>query len=377
MENRKECIGWVDWLRVAACFCVVLAHCCDPFVASFENDAQAFYTGVFTGSLLRPSVPLFVMITGLLLLPVKTDMRGFYRKRIGRLIYPLVFWSLVLPLIYYGYLNFINPETQNAALSMSEHTWEETVKKFVGFIFNFNYDTTPMWYLYMLVGLYLVMPIVSGWLEKASRNDLRLFLSIWGISLLLPYIKIVAPFIGYTGNFGNMGLWGVCDWNEFGALYYFSGFIGYMLLGYYLVKYPLQWSWSKMLSITVPMFVAGYLVTSFGFVEMQKWFPGNYAYLEIIWYFSNINVFMMTFPVFVLFQKLNAASSPLISRVASATFGIYLCHFVFVSVSYDLYNTGMFHPVIHILLMAVTAFAVSFVIVRFMQMWKVTNRFVR
>ena len=43
------------------------------------------------GAVLRPCVPLFVMITGALLLPVREDAGPFYRKRIGR-----VFWLIVL-----------------------------------------------------------------------------------------------------------------------------------------------------------------------------------------------------------------------------------------------------------------------------------------
>ena len=68
--SRREHIGWVDLLRVLACFLVVFAHCCDPFVGQLDADRGAFLTGAFAGSLVRCSVPLFVMMTGVLLLPV-------------------------------------------------------------------------------------------------------------------------------------------------------------------------------------------------------------------------------------------------------------------------------------------------------------------
>ena len=66
--SRREHIGWVDLLRVLACFLVVFAHCCDPFVGQLDADRGAFLTGAFAGSLVRCSVPLFVMMTGVLLL---------------------------------------------------------------------------------------------------------------------------------------------------------------------------------------------------------------------------------------------------------------------------------------------------------------------
>lgn len=170
--------------------------------------------------------------------------------------------------------------------------------------FNFNYDTTPLWYLYMLVGLYFIIPIFHAWLERATRKDIKLFLSIWGISLFLPYIKMAAPALGYIGNWGNMDILGVCDWNAFGSFYYVSGFTGYLILAHYLVKYPLQWSWRKTLAIGIPMFVTGYAITFGGYLIMQEYFPGNYAYLEIVWLFGGINVFMMTFPVLSAYRSL-------------------------------------------------------------------------
>ena len=55
-----------------------------------------------------------------------------------------------------------------------------------------------------------------------------------------------------------------------------------------------------------------------------------------MWYFCGINVFMMTLPVFVIVQKLAVAARPWLSRLASLTFGIYLCHFAVIPVCYDL-----------------------------------------
>ena len=51
--TTKEHLGWIDLLRVLACFLVVLSHCCDPFVAQFDADRSAFLTGMFTGSTVR------------------------------------------------------------------------------------------------------------------------------------------------------------------------------------------------------------------------------------------------------------------------------------------------------------------------------------
>lgn len=377
--GRQNNIGWVDLLRVLACFMVVFSHSCDAFVAQFDADRASFLTGVFGGSLMRASVPLFVMMTGVLLLPVGQgyDLVSFYRKRIGRILPPLVFWSVALPLLMYAYFNYINPSTCNPQVAVGGYTVQQLVQRIYTFVFNFNFDTTPLWYLYMLIGLYLLMPVLNAWLVQASQRELKVVLGLWVVSLFLPYLKMLAPVLGYQGNYGNVELLGMCDWNIYGTFYYFSGFVGYLVLAYYLKQYPLQWSWSKMLAIMIPLFVAGYAITAGGYILTQEHFPGNYAYLEIVWYFNGINVFMMTLPLFAIVQKMAVRSRRWLSRLASPAFGIYLCHFVFVFVCYDLYDMAMLPYWVRIPCIAVTTFAIATLVAWLMSRAAFTARFVR
>ena len=376
--NEKNNVGWIDALRVIACLMVVFSHCCDPFVAHFDANREMFLTGVFSGSLVRPCVPLFAMMTAVLLLPIKsgTTINQFYRKRIGRIITPLVFWSIALPLMAFFYFTVMSPNTPNPQLSVSDYTTGTLLQRLYTFVFNFNFDTTPLWYLYMLIGLYVIMPILSSWLVQATQKELKTLLYIWGITLVLPYVKMMAPLLGYTGNYGHMGLFGECDWNVYGTFYYISGVIGYLILAYYLKNYPLNWSWKKMAFICIPMFAVGYAITSIGYVITNAYFPGNYAYLEILWYFAGINVFMMTFPVFIAIQKLNTRSRKWLSYAAKLTFGIYLCHFTFTFLSYDLYNITTLPYMLRIILAAVTTATISALLTWGLYTFKPTRKFV-
>ena len=136
MEKREN-IGWIDCMRVLACFLVVFSHSCDAFVAQFNNDYATFLQGCALGSLVRPCVPLFVMMSGVLLLPVRGTMTEFYSKRMKRLVVPLVFWSLVLPLAYFFYLNY-GVTSNSPFIDMSLFTWEMTLRKLYTFVFTFN-----------------------------------------------------------------------------------------------------------------------------------------------------------------------------------------------------------------------------------------------
>lgn len=370
----KEHIAWIDLLRVLACFLVIVSHSCDPFVGQFENNHSEFLTGAFIGSFVRACVPLFVMMSGVLLLPMKMDMPTFYSKRAKRLVLPFLFWSLVLPILYYLYVNSgINIVSPN--IDPANFTWSMTLQKMYLFLFNFSYDTTALWYVYMLIGLYLFMPIIGGWLNQASKRDVQWFLYIWLISACLPYVQMVAPMLGYTGVYGNMGILGVCDWNAFGTFYYFSGFLGYVVLAHYLVKYPLNWSWARTLWTAIPTFLVGYAITAGGFIITQEYFPSSLSNLEIIWYFSGINVLMMTVSTFIVMQKVKVKASPLLAKTASLTFGIYLCHFIIVQLGYDLIYPNIPVPAfLQILLITVFTFVVSLAIVWVMSLNKITRK---
>ncbi len=376
--DQREHYAWVDILRIAACFMVVLAHACDAFVGQFDTDRSAFLSGVAIGSLMRASVPLFVMMSAVVLMPLRrpTPVGAFYCKRIGRLVVPLIFWSLALPVMMWFYYNHINPSTANALLSAEGYTASALWTKLTTWMINFNYDTTPLWYLYMLVGLYLVIPIIDGWLANASRRDVKLVLTIWVIAMLLPWIRMAAPLLGYIGNYGHMGIWGECDWNPYGTFYYMSGFAGYIVLAYYLQRWPLTWSARKMAAILLPMFAAGYAITFFGFLIIQVYYPGNYAYLEMIWYFCGVNVWMMTFPIFAMMQRIKRPGLRGASKMAALTFGIYLCHFPFEYLTYDWLDLPAIAPAIRILLGGLLTFMIAAALSWLLSLWRPTRRLI-
>ncbi len=135
-----------------------------------------------------------------------------------------------------------------------------------------------MWYIYLLIGLYLYLPVFSAWVEKASDKAKLWFLGAWAVTLLLPYYN----------QFVAQYLWGTCSWNAFGMLYYFAGFNGYLLLGHYLRN--LDWSLSKILAIGLPMFVIGYAVTFFGFRSITALPEYSDEMLELFFTYCSLNV---------------------------------------------------------------------------------------
>lgn len=91
--QKREHIVWIDVCRLVAMVMVIGVHCIDPFYISPTLGKMPEYVhwAAVYGSLLRPSVPLFVMMTGLLLLPVgEMTIKEFYKKRILRILWPML-----------------------------------------------------------------------------------------------------------------------------------------------------------------------------------------------------------------------------------------------------------------------------------------------
>lgn len=364
IPNANKHIVWLDVMRFVAMFTVVCCHSADPF--NFypgeppANIADIKFWGAAYGALLRPCVPLFVMITGALLLPVKGEASVFYKKRIPRVFWPFLIWSVIYNL--FPWITGLLGLSPDVILDVFPYSGEEATRQSLGVSLgyiaeiplNFSLLDVHMWYIYLLIGLYLYLPIFSAWVEKASDKAKLWFLVAWGITTLLPYYnEYVSPY-----------LWGTCSWNSFGMLYYFAGFNGYLMLGHYLRK--LDWPTGKILAMGIPMFVIGYAVTFIGFRHVTALPEYSDELLELFFTYNSLNVVMMTAPVFMLVKKVNIQSVTLQKALANLTlcgFGIYMVHYFFTGPSVILMRIIGIPLGLQIPLAAVVAFSISWAIV--------------
>lgn len=84
LSSASTHVVWLDVVRFVAMFTVVCCHSADPFNFYVGepplNIGEIKFWGAAYGALLRPCVPLFVMLTGALLLPVRSETSVFYKK---------------------------------------------------------------------------------------------------------------------------------------------------------------------------------------------------------------------------------------------------------------------------------------------------------
>lgn len=320
-------IVWLDVVRLTAMLMVIGVHCIDPFYISPTLGTlpeYKFRASVY-GSLFRPSVPLFAMMTGLLLLPVSQQPLGvFYKKRIFRVLFPFLIWSVLYNLFPWftggvGLPKSIIGDFLCYVQRSESQSFSDSLKDIAMIPFNFSFKENHMWYIYLLIGLYLYMPFFSAWIDKADRKMKQTYLWIWVISLFLPYM----------GEYISHYLYGTATWNEFGTLYYFAGFNGYLLLGHY-VKQGNSWSVGKTLLLSALLFAAGYSVTFTGFSAAAHNPAATESDMELFFTFCSPNVLCMTLAVFLALQKVVVSTPALIRSLANITkcgFGIYMVHY--------------------------------------------------
>lgn len=336
MKNRNFTL---DLLRVFACYLVIHQHASEFYYIGENGAAVAgdntFRIGIMT-SIARISVPLFVMISGYLLLPQKTTTQDFLKKRFTRILYPFITWC-ILYAVYYVFTK--------------DETWSQALVHIINIPVNFGVEVGHLWYIYMLIGLYLLVPVLSPWLNSCSKKELQGYLILWGVTTFIPYIHLIFPQI-----------LGECFWNPTPALYYFTGFAGYLILGHYIKRYG-----SPSVVTSLIMIAAGYAVTAYIFCSRIDT-AQTAMDLELSWGFCTINIVLLTWGTFSLFTHIkwkgNGMAGKLISDISVRSYGMYLAHIMVLNLFYAIFNPYFDNTYILVPLISVCTFVSVYIVIK-------------
>ena len=316
MTKVNQRIVFADYIRVIACFLVMLVHsseffynCSDPHFVMLATESNRFWVSFYDGTLSRICVPLFMIVSAFLLVPMKpgVSMTQFYKRRFSRILPPLIIFSIIycfLPALW--------------GFTTIEQGW----KDFSTCLLNFPPAAAHLWFMYALIGVYIIIPVISPWLEKASAKDERTFLALFLLSSFIPFLR----------RFVIPELWGECFWNEFDALWYCSGFIGYLVMAHY-IRFHIKWNRAKRIQVGASCFIIGGIFTgcSSYFMAEAGEIVDNIMY-EWAWGFCTPNVILATFGAFLMFSCISKPKTPaLIAEISRLSFGMYLCHMLFLA----------------------------------------------
>jgi surface polysaccharide O-acyltransferase-like enzyme len=344
LELNKKIAIPVDLIRTIAIGLVVLLHASNEALEASSVPMPYWWTALVYKSLALSCVPLFVMLSGALLLqPAKLDepIRVFLRKRLSRIGLAFGFWSMVY--LAWGFY------VTNVPVTLS-YVVQGIVKDF------FTGAWYHFWFIYLIVGLYLITPILRIFISNGNPRITRYLISIWFIGIAI--IPLIQFGLGYTLNAG---------------VFIIGGFIGYFVMGNYLQKITLR------PLILLELLIASFIGTVFA-VWLMTYPLSSLGQNNYFLGYLTLNVIVGSAALFLILLKFkpdwpetkNTTTRRVIQAISNNTLPIFLFHIVILEtferglLGFKISFTNL-NPIVEIPLLAALTFFITFGLVLLMR----------
>lgn len=290
-------IHWLDSARFIAILMVVLTHC----------HEQVKVGSVFVSSLLysidRLGVPIFLMISGGLILPGldKKNPVDFYRKRIPQFL-ALIFIYTVITNV--SGMVFVEGKEVVGSVLYSLQNLNGIYPSKTGY-------AGHMWYMYTIIGLYLVAPFLARMLSACSTGTILLFIAICILLNYTPYVFSEFFKSADAGLIKRMG----ADFT--------GGYLIYMVIGYLIInRMP---NHMKSLGVVMPSIMV--IITGCAFLGYEDVLRGT-VLSSYHWYSASIFILVMSVSAMLLIKAfMNGECNAVVASISRYSFGIYLVHY--------------------------------------------------
>lgn len=290
MSERKPLLH-LDLLRIWATLCVIALHVLSPLHASLPDfGTRTWHAANVLNEFARTGVPIFLMLTGALLLPAAStkEFLPFYRRRLSRILIPFLVWDI----IYYVFYRVTGDQP-----IFSRAFFDELLNQGSAY---------HLWYIYTLAAIYLLLPFLARALEGCS--DRQVFW-LWLIAVfpagIRTLINLTTPVYVYLTE------------------PLMEGYLGYVILGYLLSRIKL----SRVTAWAIPVCGLGGLAMGVCF----NYFRSSPEGLDL--YFNGgytLNHYLLAAAIFLAARYLRLPDMPraaaVIHRVSGLTFTVYFAH---------------------------------------------------
>lgn len=319
---------WITNLRVLATIIVVLIHTSGGMLFHYKTIPHSWWwIGNIISSFGRFSVPVFVMISGALLLGRDIELFPFLQKRFIRVWVPFTIWVI----IYVLYHNIFE---------RNPHSFQ---KAFLDYLTLGGGLYGHLWFVYMILGLYLLTPFINHFVLKATNQEINFFLLLCFISCSV--FPLINKFFGLVIKLDLQNL---------------GGYLGYFVAGYILKNR--EFNWNKW------FYVAGFAI-GFGIAIF-----GNYWLIipqgkldDYFYHYLSPNIILMSLSIFLFFKETsNKAFYPsIMDNLDKASFGIYLSHYLIITILSHKFsiNWRWNAPIIGIFTHAILTLIISYLLI--------------
>lgn len=322
-------ISKYDVLRVFASLSIVLLHVSASYWSVVDIHGREFLVMTVYNSLTRFAVPVFFMLSGLFLVSPNRE-NPMVGKRILKLVMLFYVWSA-----FYAFQG-IAVDTLKGEFTME--VWRAALERFI-------FGHVHMWFLQILCGFYLLIPVARQ--ISAKKEVLRYYLILWILfRFLIPTLTDTFQMTTLQARIDSLGL----D--------VLVGNFGYFLMGYYLnitdIRKEARWCLYTLgvVSLFLTPFLTVHECAKSG-TYVERWFsPGS------------LNVLIMSASIFVFFKYCKAfehIKRPGIwGKLSGYTFFVYMFHmFVLEKLNLVGITTVSYPAVVSIPVITVFIFIVS------------------
>ncbi|MCI6157239.1 MAG: acyltransferase family protein [Peptoniphilaceae bacterium] len=295
----------LSYLRVVACCAILILHTvftANGLYADQITAQQNIISRVVVNEMMW-AVPVFLMVSGSLLLQKdrKISYQKLFRKYIAR-----VFWALVIFSVLDWCFDLVmnhTPFTGEAVMSL--------VKDFFQ-----GKGWAHLWYLYLLIGIYLMVPFLKRWIDGASTTDILYMLAL--LFLFQSLIPLLEAFVGNVNFY----------------ILFFTVYLLYFIAGYAIER--------KILTIPTRLSLSGLIGSTvlLAFFTILRWKSGN-TVPDFLFGYSSPLIVIQSLCLFGLSGCQNhtrdrekkdtpRAFERFLLWIDSVSFGIYLIHMFFV-----------------------------------------------
>ncbi|MBD2825617.1 acyltransferase [Xenorhabdus szentirmaii] len=309
----------IEVLRIIACFFVVAIHATYNFNPTGLMDFNN-YAGLAIHSIVRSGLPIFFMVSGFFILNKKIDnIKQFYINR---------FSSIIIPFVFYSLIHFLVINRWNLS---SINLYSDYVLKIISGNLSIHF-----WYVYSILGIYLISPIMSFIFQKLSNYE-KVILSLSAL------ILCVIDTYGLKSKLEILQLLNLPSINMWYVYFLIGGLVGSIN--------------STLKSKNIIFFILfSYIATIFcvyfnDFITRTMPFDGG------------LNMFALCSLLFILFTKTEIKIKTLkntISTLSNHTYGIYLIHMCVLNIFYVFFMTS--NIAYNAIMLSTVTFFVSFVI---------------
>ncbi|MBE6801516.1 MAG: hypothetical protein E7530_01360 [Ruminococcaceae bacterium] len=332
----------LDYLRVFASIAIILLHVTAQNLPYVELAGTEWNIYNICNSASRWGVPVFVMMSGALFLPREIPTKMLYKKYISRMAIAYVVWSA-----FYAIVDPIGNLVFKEGYQIS----------FVEIIGNFISGAVHLWFLPMIIGLYMCIPLIKQ-LTK-SDNLIKYFLVL---SFVFCFIRTQTELVSTSLLSGNVAL----IFANVNTLFKNShmdlvfGFTSYFILGFYINKTEIN---KKKRPLIYILGVLGLILT----ILLNLMASKNAGKSTETFYSANsINVLLMSTAIFVWFKynvKGNDKFNKIIIKLSKYSFGAFLVHIFILKVLHAFgIQTTSFHPILSVPSITIFTTVVSYLI---------------